>query len=141
MLILNFNFERMKKMKKFVQILLAGVVLSSGLLFGTSDAFAYESKGVYGKGNKIDFRTDSNSYRGSATIVITGTAPSGGAVIELVEKGTGKVVRRQDVSSGYFKVQWPARGIPSGFYDVHAGSQFAGQAWHGELTSYIKVNM
>ncbi|MGH0427592.1 hypothetical protein [Bacillus pretiosus] len=127
-------------MKKFVQILLAGIVLSGGLLFGTSDAFAYESKGVYGKGNRIDFRTDSNSYRGSATIVVTGTAPSGGAAIELVEKGTGKVVRRKDVSSGYFKVQWPVRDIPSGLYDVQAGVQFGGKAWYGELTNYIKVN-
>ena len=86
MLILHFNFERMKKMKKFVQILFSWCCSFKWTSFGTSDAFAYESKGVYGKGNKIDFRTDSNSYRGSATIVITGTAPSGGAVIELVEK-------------------------------------------------------
>ncbi|MFD5264531.1 hypothetical protein [Bacillus wiedmannii] len=126
-------------MKKFAQTLLAGIVLSGGLLFGTSDAFAYESKGVYGS-YKIDFRTDSNSYRGSATIVITGTAPSGGAAVELVQKGTGKVFKRQDVGSGRFRVEWPVRGIPSGLYDVHAGLQFAGQSWHGELTNYIQVN-
>ncbi|MDT3497657.1 hypothetical protein NLU03_25845 [Bacillus toyonensis] len=126
-------------MKKLVQTLLAGVVLSAGLVFGTSDAFAYESKGVYGS-YKIDFRTDSNSYRGSSTIVVTGWAPPGGASVELIPKGSNNPIRYKDVGEGSFKVEWPVRGIASGLYDVHAGSQYGGNAWHGELTNYIQVN-
>ncbi|QWG92792.1 hypothetical protein [Bacillus mycoides] len=126
-------------MKKFVQTLLAGVVISGGLLFGTSDAFAYESKGVSGS-IKVDFRTDSNSYRGSAIIVITGSAPPGGASVELVPKGSNRAIRDQDVKSGRFSVSWAARDIPSGLYDVHVGGTYAGNYYHGELTNYIQIN-
>ncbi|HDR7851128.1 TPA: hypothetical protein QCY30_005979 [Bacillus toyonensis] len=121
-------------MKKFGQTLLAGIVLSGGLLFGTSDAFAYSSKG------NVDFHTDSNSYRGSAVIVVKGWAPSGGASVELVPKGSNRAIRDQDVGAGSFTVSWPARGIPSGLYDVHVGSQYAGTYYHGELTNYIQIN-
>ncbi|PFM53500.1 hypothetical protein COJ48_30750 [Bacillus cereus] len=121
-------------MKKFVQTLLAGVIISGGILFGTSDAFAYSSKG------NVDFHTDSNSYRGSAVIVISGWAPPGGASVELVPKGSNRAIRDQDVGSGSFSVTWPVRGIASGLYDVHVGGTYAGTYYHGELTNYIRIN-
>ncbi|WJE55937.1 hypothetical protein QRE66_29715 (plasmid) [Bacillus cereus] len=123
-------------MKKFLQTALAGIIISGGLLFGTSDAFAYSSKG------NISFQTDANSYKGSAVIVVTGWAPPGGAAIELVKKGSPNTAYRSiDVGAGKFRAEFPVRGIPSGYYDVHAGLHMGGKVWHGELTNYIKVNM
>ncbi|MGQ0437417.1 hypothetical protein ACT4UT_03145, partial [Bacillus sp. B-TM1] len=59
-------------MKKIAKTLLAGIALSSGLLFGTSDAFAMESK----SDNGIVFHTDANTYGwGATSIDVEGDVP------------------------------------------------------------------
>ncbi len=136
MLISHFNFERMKKMKKFAQTLLAGIIISSGLLFGTSDAFAMGSKG------SISFSTDANVYgRGATSIDVSGNMPfSDGGVVELYGKDNG-FYRRIDVNDGgRFNVKFYTYDIPAGLYDVKVASDWGRDHRQGELTNYIRVN-
>lgn len=126
-------------MKKLGQTMLAGIILSSGLLFGTSDAFAMGSKG------SISFSTDANNYSRSATSIdVSGQAPPGGCVLELVRKG-GSVVKRIDVDAGingkWFNVSFSLSGVPAGQYDVVANGDWgSSRHYHGELTNYLNVS-
>ncbi|MEK4646322.1 MULTISPECIES: hypothetical protein [Bacillus] len=122
-------------MKKFVQTLLAGIIISSGLLFGTSDAFAMGSKG------SINFTTDSNTYGKNATSIdVTGVMPYSGGVVELYGKDNG-VYKRIDVkNSGRFNVSFYTYDLPSGLYDVKAAADWGSDHPRGELTSYIRVS-
>ncbi|KEK22510.1 hypothetical protein [Bacillus gaemokensis] len=126
-------------MKKFGQSVLAAGILCSGLLFGTSDAFAMGSKG------SISFSTDANTYSRNATSIdVSGQAPPGGCVLELVSKG-GDVVKRIDVDAGingkWFNESFYLNGVSAGQYDVVANGAWGSErTYHGELTAYITVN-
>ncbi|QWG64979.1 hypothetical protein [Bacillus mycoides] len=121
-------------MKKFVQTLLAGIIISSGILFGTSDAFAMGSKG------SINFTTDSNDYRKNATSIdVTGIMPYSGGVVELYGKDNGEYRRIDVKDSGRFNVSFSTSGLQSGLYDVKAAADWGSDHPRGELTNYIRV--
>ncbi|KEK21659.1 hypothetical protein [Bacillus gaemokensis] len=127
-------------MKKLGKTILSGIILSSGLLFGTSDAFAMGSKG---SGN-MGFSTDANVYSRNATSIdVSGWTSAGNVAIELVTQG-GNVVAREDryfgVDGGSFNVSFPTRGLSTGLYDVHVNGGWGANYYHRELTSYLKVN-
>ncbi|MCU5003485.1 hypothetical protein [Bacillus tropicus] len=125
-------------MKKLGKTLLTGIVLSSGLLFGTSDAFAMDSKSAT---DSIHFSTDSNSYGwGATSIDVDGYVPYRNSLIELVRKD-GTVVQRHDIGAGHFFKQLPLDGVSPGLYDVVVTSDTGG--WHGkgELKGYLRVKL
>ena len=125
-------------MKKFGQILLAALILTSGFLFGTSDAFAMDSKGS----SKLKLSTNADVYSNNATIYVSGWTSAGNVSIELLTKD-GSVVDRRDVSfdieGGNFNVSFPTKGL-KGLYDVRVNGAWGSQDWHRVLTHYLKVN-
>ncbi|HDR7430621.1 hypothetical protein HAU06_07175 [Bacillus toyonensis] len=122
-------------MKKLGKTLLTGIVLSSGLLFSTSDAFAYSSKG------SIDFHTDYNSYgKGASSINVVGDVPYSNSLVELVRKG-GTVVQRHDIGAGHFDISLPLGGVTPGLYDVRVTSDTGGVHKQGVLTNYLRVKL
>ncbi|WP_459499449.1 hypothetical protein [Bacillus sp. C1] len=123
-------------MKKLGKTILSGIILSSGLLFGTSDAFAMGSKG------QINFRTDANVYSKSATSIdVTGYVPYPNSVVELYGKDNGEYERIELYRAGNFSVHFNTRGLKSGLYDVKVASDTGGVHLTGELTNYLRVNM
>ncbi len=124
-------------MKNIAKTLLAGIALSSGLLFGTSDAFAMESKSV----NGIVFHTDANTYGwGATSIDVEGDVPYRNSLIELVRKD-GTVVQRHDIGAGHFYKQLPLAGVTPGYYDVVVSSDTGGYHKTGELKGYLRVKL
>ncbi|QIW21312.1 hypothetical protein [Bacillus thuringiensis] len=122
-------------MKKLGKTLLSGIILSSGLLLGTSDAFAYGSKG------NINFWTDSNTYGwGATSIDVEGDTPFSNSLIELVRKD-GTVVQRHDLGAGHFIKRLPLSNVDPGQYDVVVTSDTGGQHRKGELTNYLRVKL
>ncbi|MEC3471063.1 hypothetical protein [Bacillus tropicus] len=122
-------------MKKFAKTLLTGLVLSSGLLFGTSDAFAYSSKGT------VSFHTDYNSYgKGASSIVVTGYVPYRSSLVELVRKD-GTVIQRHEIGAGDFQISLPLGNVSSGLYDVRVTSDTGGVHKQGVLTNYLRVKL
>ncbi|EJQ90047.1 hypothetical protein [Bacillus cereus] len=122
-------------MKKSGKTLLSGIILSSGLLFGTSDAFAYGSKG------SINFWTDSNTYGwGATSIDVEGDTPYRSSLIELVRKD-GTVVQRHDIGAGHFTKKLLLGNVDPGLYDVVVTSVTGGQQQKGELTNYLRVKL
>lgn len=125
-------------MKKFGQILLAALILTGGLLFGTSDAFAMGSKGS----DTLKLSTNADVYSNNATIYVSGWTKGGDVSIELIEKG-GKVVDRRDVyldiNGGNFNVSFPTKGL-KGLYDVRVNGGWGSNYYQRVLTNYLKVN-
>lgn len=127
-------------MKKLGKTLLTTCILTSGILFGASDAFAIGSKG----NSNMGFSTDANVYSKRATSIdVSGWTSAGNVAIELVKKG-GKVVDRRDVyfgrTGGRFNVSFPTRNLETGLYDIHVSGGWGAHYYHRELTNYLKVN-
>ena len=127
-------------MKKLWKTLLAGFVLSSGLLFGTSDAFAMGSKGH----SNLTLSTDANNYgRGATSIDVTVSTSAGNVVVELYKKGNNNPVARQDalfrINCGSKTVYFYTSKLTSGQYDVVATGGWGDRKWRRELTNYITV--
>lgn len=124
-------------MKKLGKTLLTGIILSSGLLFGTADAFAMESK----SDNGIYFNTDSNTYGwGATSIDVEGDTPYRNSLIELVRKD-GTVVQRHDIGAGHFNKSLPLGNVSPGLYDVVVSSDTGGYHRTGELKGYLRVKL
>ncbi|KAB2460768.1 hypothetical protein F8160_00070 [Bacillus sp. CH126_4D] len=127
-------------MKKLWKTLLAAFVLSSGLLFGTSDAFAMGSKGH----SNLTLSTDANNYgRGATSIDVSVSTTAGNIVVELYKKGNNNPVARRDayfgVNGGRTTVKFYTSGLTSGQYDVVATGSWGDRTYRRELTSYINV--
>lgn len=127
-------------MKKLWQTILTAVILSSGLLLGTSDAFAMGSKGH----SNLTLSTDANNYgRGATSIDVTVSTSAGNIVVELYKKGNNNPVARQDaffgVNGGRKTFYFSTRGLTSGQYDVVATGGWGDRTWRRELTNYINV--
>ncbi|HDR7385620.1 MULTISPECIES: hypothetical protein [Bacillus] len=126
-------------MKKFGQLLLTALILTSGLLFSTSDAFAMGSKGDA----KLKLSTNADVYSNNTPIVVSGWTSGGAVSIELIAKD-GKVVGRKDVDyenmkNGNFTVSFPTKGL-KGLYDVRLNGAWGKEDYHRVLTNYLKVN-
>ncbi|TXR62110.1 hypothetical protein DM800_21585 [Bacillus sp. AY18-3] len=127
-------------MKKLWQTILTAVILSSGLLFGTSDAFAMGSKG----NSNLTLSTDYNSYgRGATSIDVTVSTTARNVVVELYKKGNNNPVAREDalfgINGGRKTVKFLTRGLTSGQYDVVATGGWGDRKYRRELTNYITV--
>lgn len=127
-------------MKKLGKTILSAAILSSGILLGTSDAFAMGSKG---SGN-LTLSTDANNYgRAATSIDVTVSTTAGNIAVELYKKGNNNPVARRDayfgINGGSTTVHFPTSGLTSGQYDVVASGGWGANYWHRELTNYINV--
>ncbi|MGN4672007.1 hypothetical protein ACTFST_14485 [Bacillus cereus group sp. MYBK106-1] len=128
-------------MKKLGKTILSAAILSSGILLGTSDAFAMGSKGH----SNLTLSTDANNYgRGATSIDVTVSTTAGNIAVELYKKGNNNPVARQDVefgiNGGRKTFHFYTSGLTSGQYDVVASGGWGSSNWHRELTSYINVS-
>ncbi|TXR64167.1 hypothetical protein DM800_15880 [Bacillus sp. AY18-3] len=128
-------------MKKLGKTILTAAILSSGVLFGTSDAFAMGSKGH----SNLTLSTDANNYTRAATSIDVKVSTSAGNIaVELYKKGNNNPVARRDayfgINGGSTTVYFPTSGLTSGQYDVVASGGWGSSYWHRELTSYINVS-
>lgn len=125
-------------MKKFGQILLAALILTSGCIFGASDAFAMGSKGSA----KLKLSTDADVYSNNATIYVSGWTSAGNVSIELLAKD-GTLIDSKDASfgieGGNFNVSFPTKGL-KGLYDVRVNGGWGSNYYYRVLTNYLKVN-
>lgn len=122
-------------MKKLGMTMLSGIILSIGLLFGTSDAFAMGSKG------DVSFRTNADVYsKSDKSIVVSGKVPHTRSVVELIGKDNGVYKRIDLTEAGSFQVSFSINDLKPGLYDVKVASEWGREYKNGELTNYIKVN-